>query len=469
MDNDYDKIYTAQILCDESLLFFTQYFFKRLRNQKFITNWHHEDICTYFDKVQNYELEFLGLNMPPRMSKTELLINFIARGLGQNQSANYLYITASDELRSETSTRIRDIVSDEHFKIMYGLELKKDQNAKNLWRTTHGGGLKTATIFGQITGFGAGQMKEHKDLIDYVRDFEGCIALDDINKMDDAEVMTAVNTKVLRVIGNTVLSRKNSADTPIVNIQQRAGIEDATNYFDKLFVNNKKAINLVYPIIYKDKPLWEWKFPMDKIQEIKNNPETSYIFDTQYMQDPQPKEGLMFHKSELKYYESLSDMEGVTIAYADCADEGIDFFSMPIVKIITGKAYVIDVLFNQYNLSVNKSHVLAMIDKHNIDHLFIESNSFGAFFIREMREITKVPVKPIKNTTNKLARIMAQSGWIIENFYFMEDYNNHEDYRKFMQQVTRYLKNGKEKKDDAPDSLAGLSYVFRVLFKSLFN
>ena len=114
-------------------------------------------------------------------------VNFIARGIGMNPTSNWLYITASDELRAQTSVSIRDIVQHPYFKIMYGVELKQDQNGKNLWRTSKGGGLKTATIFGQITGFGAGQMIDHdKDLEDYLREFEGCIVLDDINKIDDS-------------------------------------------------------------------------------------------------------------------------------------------------------------------------------------------------------------------------------------------------------------------------------------------
>ena len=39
--------------------------------------------------------------------------------------------------------------------------------------------FKNCTIFGQITGFGAGIMKE---TIEEIRSFEGCIVLDDINK-----------------------------------------------------------------------------------------------------------------------------------------------------------------------------------------------------------------------------------------------------------------------------------------------
>jgi predicted phage terminase large subunit-like protein len=463
------KLKVCRVKCDNDLLFFTRYFYKRLRNQKFITNWHHDDICQHLHKVQNYELEYLGINIPPRFSKTELAaVNFISRGIGMNPSSNWLYITASDELRSETSTRIRDIVSDEHFKLMYGVELKKDQNAKNLWRTTQGGGLKTATIFGQITGFGAGQMVD-ADLLEYIRNFEGCIVLDDVNKTDDSEALTAVNSKVTRVIGNTILSRKNSPDTPIINIQQRAGIEDATAYFLELYKDNPKAINLVYPIIYKDKSLWPWKMPMNKIMELAKSPKTSHVFQTQYMQDPQPSEGLIINPKNCNYYDELNDIDGVKIGYIDTADDGTDNTAFPSVKVVNGKVYLTDALFSKSNLTVLEPLILARLEQNELDSTYIETNSAGRLFMSNIIKGTKLPIKPIRNNKNKIQRMAAQAGFIEQNFYFPKNPESLEMIN-FLKEAFRVTKEGgSNQKDDALDSLAGLSYVLRVIYPQLFK
>ena len=239
--------------CDKSLLYFTRFWFRVLRGVKFTTSWHHDEIAKELDNIEKYDLELLSINIPPRHSKTALAaVNFIARGIGMNPKSNWLYITASDELRSQTSVEIRDIVEHPYFYIMYGVKLKKDQNSKNLWRTTQGGGLKTATIFGQITGFGAGQMTNFgEDLSDYLRTFEGAIVLDDINKTDDSEAMNATSDKVVRTLANTVLSRKNSRDTPIINIQQRTGENDATAFFMEFYQGKEdKAKFLIYPVFF---------------------------------------------------------------------------------------------------------------------------------------------------------------------------------------------------------------------------
>ena len=453
----------------ESLLDFTIYFYKELRGTDFIVNFHHEIICDNLQKVEDYELIFLNINIPPRFSKTELAaINFIARGLANNPKANYLYITSSDELRSETSVRIRDIISCEKYKEYFDVELKKDQKAKNLWRTDQGGGLKTATIFGQITGFGAGQMIEiNEDLEDYIRDFEGCIVLDDINKISDSEDLNMKNTKANEIIFSTILSRKNSKDTPIINIQQRAGLEDATSVLLKFYENNNKSKNLVLPVIYNDKPLWEWKLNIDDINELKDSSETSHTFDTQYMQDPKQLKGLVFPESELKRFK-LSDLnngiEYERTSAIDTADEGTDFYSHVDSLKDKNKVYIIDVVFNKENLKINKPLSEAQFSKNRIENCIIETNKEGSLYISGLTDDNpNVSFYGKWNSTKKLTRILVQSGWITEYCYFRTDYEKGSAYDKFMKNLTSFLKESTNKNDDAPDSLALLAWYVRSI------
>lgn len=460
-----DELAVIKLHCDESLLYFTRFWYRVLRGNKFIINWHHEDICKELENIQNYKWQFLGINIPPRFSKTELAaVNFIARGVGMNPSSNWLYITASDELRSETSIRIRDIVSHPYFKKMYGVELKKDQQGKNLWRTNKGGGLKTATIFGQITGFGAGQMVDHSDEIaEYIRDFEGCIVLDDVNKTDDAAVMNATNDKVVRVIGNTVLSRKNSSDTPIINIQQRAGMEDATVYFSELFSGSDKYKNMVYPVIINGESLWPWKMPMDEIDKLKNNPKTAPTFETQYMQNPMPLEGLVY-PNKFKTYNELpkeiikedgKDIEklvGWCIGIIDSADKGNDNFSAPILQIVGDRMYLKDVIFNKNELITQEPIVKAKTAEHNVIKWVVETNHAGNYFSGRLRALLKnTDIFGQWSSTNKMARILMNSGFL-SRYLFVPEEPSYE-MQQFLNECYRLLKTS-TKKDDAPDSLS---------------
>lgn len=461
--------------CDNDLLFFTRFFYKELRATKFIVNEHHKIICDDLKKVENYELELLNINIPPRFSKTELAaVNFIARGIGMNPSSNYLYITASDELRSQTSVSIRDIITHPYFKIMYGVELKKDQNAKNLWRTEQGGGLKTATIFGQITGFGAGQMKLDEDLNNYIRHFEGCIVIDDANKTDDSQVENVNNEKVSRVFFNTVLSRKNSKDTPIVNIQQRAGLSDLTQQLmDHYGIENHRCKFLIMPVIKDGIPLWNWKHDEIEIHELKTSPKTASIFETQYMQNPQPSKGVVFNRDELNYFKlEQLDIKGAesVLGAIDVADQGIDYLSFPIGYLYADKIYITDWIFSQENMEYTIPECTSKIIEHKINNCAIETNNHGSAFIRSIiSNVSRSNIIPVHQSANKHSRIINQSQFIRIHFVFRNDYKDGSDYDKAMKLLYRYSKDGSFKKDDSPDSLALLALLARDYFTDRFK
>lgn len=452
----------ARVRCDNDLLYFTRFFFKEITGKKFIVNWHHEEICKQLKRVENYDLELLNINIPPRFSKTELCaVNFIARGIGMNPTGNYLYITASDELRAQTSVSIRDIVTHPFFKIMYGVELKKDQNGKNLWRTKQGGGLKTATIFGQITGFGAGIMK---DTIDEIRTFEGCIVMDDINKLDDSQVENANNEKVSRTVFNTVLSRKNSKDTPIINIQQRAGLSDITAEFMEHYgEDNPIAEFMVMPVISDGGvPLWEWKHGVQEIEVLKKSPKTAHVFETQYMQNPLPSDGVLFSRHNMNWFkidELREEFIESKIGNIDVAGSGKDYYSCPIGSLIGERFFITDWIYTQLDTDYTRPATASMINQNKVNHLGLETNNMGLEFGKrlktELNQFTNL--YPKSESKNKISRIINRAEFIRKHFVFRSDVKEGSDYDKALKHLFRFQKDGSFKIDDAPDSLAGLA------------
>lgn len=466
-----DDLIDMRVKCDNDLLYFTRLFHYALKGSKFILNSHHEVIRDELRKVESYELDLLNINIPPRFSKTLLCaVNFIARGVGQNPLSNWLYITASDELRSQTSIEIRDIVTHPLFKALYGVELKKDQNGKNLWRTKEGGGLKTATIFGQITGFGAGIMRETLDLLE---EFDGSIVIDDANKTDDSAVENVNNDKVSRVFFNTILSRKNTNNTPIINIQQRAGMSDLTAQLMEHYSGDPRASFLVMPVVNKDgTPLWEWKHNLEDIHKLKTSPKTAHTFETQYMQNPVPSDDVVFPSNGLNYF-SLSNLNTQNIEYRcgaiDVADEGIDYLSFPIGVLIGFDFYVTDWVFSQENTEYTVPLVASKIKEHKLDFTICETNNHGSQFIRNLGAYTNAEIGGIVNTANKHSRIIQQAQTIRLRFWFRDDVETGSDYEKAMTQLTRYAKKkGSNNKDDAPDGLALLASLVREQYPDKF-
>jgi predicted phage terminase large subunit-like protein len=184
------------------------------------------------------------------------------------------------------------------------------------------------------------------------------------------------------------------------------------------------------------------------------------------MQEPIEIEGLVFHPSELKYYESKNENRGYRIAFIDTADEGTDYLSMPIIEFYqeSKEGFLIDVIFNQINLTANESIIIAKAAELDIDYIIVETNKEGTYFVNRLRKLLSATVFGQFNSANKITRIMAQSGFIMEHFYFKKDVKIGSDYHKFMNNLTTYLRTGNSKHDDAPDSLSGLTRSLRSRF-----
>lgn len=489
------NLLVARAKCDQSLLFFTRLFFKELRGHKFQTNWHHKTICEALEAVDRYETTFQNVNIPPRHSKTELALNYIARGLGMNPQSNWFYITGSDELRSETSVRIRDIVGSELFKMMYGVELKKDQKSRNLWRTEAGGGLKTATISGQITGFGAGQMTEQVDptqeLINEAnefieearkrskkkhRPFEGAIVMDDLNKMDDAEKGNSNNDKVNRLLTNTVLSRVNSEDTPFINIQQRAGEDDATATLLETFeqiLPPDKINNLVLPVIINGEPLWKEKMSMERIEKQRTSPKTAHSFETQYMQEPTSPNDRPFHKSKLKFIKHeevkaiLKDAESC-VSFLDSKDQGTDYYCHPFGVLHNGLIYIVDAVHSQASTEVTIPKSVNMMKLYNCLDTLIETNAMGHMVFKQIRSQTKHKVSGIHAKSHKDTRIANAEHFIREHMRFVSDHPNTE-YQSYLKILHKFEYEKTGRIDDAPDATAGLASLCMAKFRRIFQ
>lgn len=460
-----EQLAHARVKCDRDLLYFTRFFFRVLRGTKFLVNHHHETICNELKRLENYELDLLNINIPPRFSKTLLAaVNFIARGIGMNPTSNWIYVCASDELRQQTSVEIRDIVTHPYFKIMYDVDIKKDQNGKNLWRTNKGGGLKTATVFGQITGFGAGQMVDNtEELESYLRNFEGCIVLDDVNKIDDSGQENANNDKVSRVIFNTIFSRKNSRDTPIINIQQRAGMQDATQQLmDYYGEDNERAKFLVLPVVKDGVPLWEWKHNLEDIEILRTSEKTKAIFETQYMQEPVDVKGILIPFSSLQFVPSPDPTHEDVIArlsFADPADGGGDNLSTIFLHLTYRESifrvHVADVVHSKEGTAANTPRVVDRLTKHMIERIYVEGNGVGVAMLSELRQQKPegTTVQGYKERMNKDQKINAYYEFVRDYFTFDEEkYHNDQEYHDFIKHLTTYTKEGANKnRKDALD------------------
>lgn len=473
-EEDIKQLKVAKVKCKKSLLFHTRYFFKERLKKKFIVAKHHELIAEKLEKVISGEITKLIINVAPRYSKTELCVkNLIAHCLSLNPSAKFIHLSYADDLALDNSEEIKDtVLSDEYQLIFPEVKLKKDSKSKKKWYTDQGGGVYATSSSGQVTGFGAGAVDEEEgDIDEFLTDIEsketfaGAIIIDDPIKPDDADSAT-IRDKVNNKFNSTIRNRVNSRKTPIIIIMQRLHEEDLCGHLIDKEGEEWEVLSL--PSIKEDgTALWPHKHTLEELYKLRKL--NTIVFDRQYMQDPQPLEGLILNPKKLNYFDKLNDNEGFEVSYIDGADDGTDHTSMPIARVINKKVYVYDALFSQKNLTVLEPRIIAKMESCKLDKTYIETNNAGGLFRRNIMQKTVLPTAPVKNTTNKLQRMHAEAGFIELNFCFLENPDNPE-YIAFMKQACRVtLDGGGNQKDDALDSLAGLSRALRVMHSALFK
>ncbi len=443
-----------------SFIDFVKYFFKELSNSNFIVDDFHNTIAKGLKDLTEYKAIFLNINIPPRLGKTELSgVMFAAWCLARNPYSQFIYVTASDKLQRDTSARIRKIIQCDEYKRLFNIELTQDQTAVGLWKTTQGGGLMSSTIKGQLTGFGAGRVVEKiNGKFQHDKGFDGCVIFDDIDKLDDSEQNNANARAVIRTIFNTALTRTNAPDTPFINIQQRVSINDTTSNMLDYFGDEKlgKIINLVLPVVTDNKTISERLYPLAKIEKLRTDPKTANIFQSQFMQDPKPLEGLGFSENELKRFEKVGDYD-LDIIFADPADRGNDYFSAVHLKADSKSrnvyVYEFPVFDNKGNDNIYFSQLIEYIKNNDIDDVWLESNTLNSLTINKLKEsLPNNNFMFVNHSKNKEARVEKASYLIKAYFKFRHEQN--ERYNKAFNMLTSYQLYVKNQKDDIPDVLA---------------
>ncbi|WP_045737066.1 phage terminase large subunit [Xanthomonas sp. MUS 060] len=274
-----DEQFAAAEMAQADLYFFSRWMFFQRRRYKWLRGPHHRVICDALMRVFRGECKRLIINVPPRYSKTEIaVVNFIAWTLGHAPDAEFIHASYAAPLAINNSAGVRSLLQHEAYqRIFPGCRMASD--AKSHWTTTEGGVMYAAGAGGTITGFGAGKHREG---------FGGAIIIDDPHKPDEAK-SDVIRQGVIDWFQNTLESRKNSKDTPIILIMQRLHERDLAGWLLD-GGNGETWEHVCLPAIQDDgTALWPEKHSIEDLQRMEGA--APYVFAGQYRQRPAPPEG----------------------------------------------------------------------------------------------------------------------------------------------------------------------------------
>lgn len=446
--------------CKESMLNFTRYMFRKKSGQKFIIGDHHRRICDALDAVIRGECRRLIINIAPRYSKTELVSkNFIAYGLAHNPRSRFLHLSYSDDLVLDNSKEVHDIVTSDYYRELFP-EVEVTSVGAKKWYTTQRGGVYAVSSAGQVTGFGAGQVESEEEFIggNTSSTFAGAIIIDDPLKPEDA-LSDVQRERVNQRFESTIRNRVNSRNTPIIIIMQRVHEHDLCGYLMQAEPDEWTVLSLPCLTIDaegKEHALWEHKHTVAELHHLAEV--SPYVFQTQYQQNPQPIEGLMY--PNIKTYDTLPIEQGTRKNYTDTADTGADYLcSINYLETPEG-IYITDVLYTNKPMEYTEVETAKMLDRGRIQVAKIESNNGGRGFARNVERNLRLlgnrttSITTFTQTANKQVRIFSHSAEVCNMVYMPRGWEML--FPAFASAILSFRKEGRNIHDDAPDALTGV-------------
>ena len=400
--------------------FFVQYFYLRQKGTPFIINWHHDKIIDALMDVWHGRTTFLNINIPPRYSKTELvIIMFSAWAFMKNPRCEFIHLSYSEQLVLENSERIREILKSAEFREIWGdLSINPNKDSKGSWGTGKNGSFLATSSGGGVTGFGAGRFDENKK---GKFTFSGAILIDDPLKPSDAfsDVKREfVNSRW----DSTIKSRRNSPKTPVICIMQRIHENDFAGLIRK--DPEFDWVHLVLEALIDEgekteRALWEAKHTVEQLKAIRGK--NSYNFSAQYQQNPKPLGGGIIKGAWFKRHSIVPKLK-YRVIYADTAQKTKERNDYSVFECWglgeEGGIYLLDVKRGKWEAPELKKTAIDFWNKHKplkngtLRSMKVEDKASGTGLIQDIHREGKIPVKGIPRETDKLTRVMDNVSYI---------------------------------------------------------
>jgi len=428
----------------EFCLFYDREFFQK---RSFL-----KKVADAFQLIEEGKINSLSVSMPPRAGKSYITTLFSAWSIGKTPQESIMRNTCTATLYLKFSYDVRNVVKTEKFsKVFPDVRLSDDKANLQGWNTNHSKqvGYFGAGVGGTIIGFGATKLAITDDLYRGVED-----AISDNS-----------NDKILQWKEATHDSRLER-NCRKIDIGTRWSINDVIG---RNYEAGRYDLSVIIPALdNEDRSFCEDVMTTEQYHEIRSriNPD---IWSAEYMQEPVDMKGRLFsglNKLSKEEFNSIKDKIEGYVGYIDVSDQGTDFTALAIGGIIDNKVYIVDYVFTQSNTDLTLPMCAEKLTQWGVKYCRVESNSMGAMFSRQLQKLTTTRILQVNNTRNKITRIIMESGFIIQSFYFVVLENK--EYNQFITNVEGFSKEGKNKNDDAPDCLAGLSMFLKSLFPKNF-
>lgn len=419
------------------------------------------------------ELDELFVSMPPRVGKTSLLMFFVTWIIGRDSEKSNLYSAYSDFITSAFYNGVMEVITDPMTYKWHDVFKEKisNKNAQletlDLGRRKRYPSLTCRSLYGTLNG---------------ACDCSGVLISDDlIGGIEEALNKDRLVAAWSKVDNNLIPRAKESAK--ILWVGTRWSIADPAGVRMMMLEESPEFASRRYKVINlpalneKDESNFDYDYGVGFSTEFYKQRRASFehngdmaSWTAQYQGEPIEREGTLYTPDGFRYFNGeLPDEEpDRKFAAVDPAFGGEDYVAMPIAYQYGYDIYIVDVVFSNEDKSKTQPMIAEKAVRWSLNAVQIEANKSTVSYKEGVDELLKakgyrlnLTSKPAPPTTSKEQRIMDKAPEVRERCIFLEPSKRSKDYNLFMQQVFSFKIVGKNKHDDAPDSLSMLMDMVR--------
>lgn len=413
------------------------------------------------------ELDELFISMPPRVGKTTILMFFVTWLIGRNSEASNLYSAYSDTITKAFYNGVLETIQDpvtylwkDVFPNAKVVQTNSADETLNIDRKKRYPSLTCRSLYGTLNG---------------ACDCNGVEISDDlIGGIEEALNKDRLMSAWSKVDNNLLPRAKEKAK--ILWCGTRWSMIDPAGLRMELLQNDERFAHRRYAIINlpaldeNDESQFCYDYGVGFSTEYyqqrrasfeRNNDMASWT--AQYMGEPIERDGALFTPDDFRYYngELPTDVEPDRIFMAvDPAFGGGDFVAAPVCFQYGEDIYVHDVVYDNGDKKVTQPLLAKAAIEYGVQAMQVEANksteSYKEGIEQELKKSSyrlNITTKAAPTDKAKFQRIFDKAPDIREMMIFRESGKRSKEYSLFMQNVFSYKMFGKNKNDDAPDSL----------------
>ncbi len=426
------------------------------------------------------KLDELFLSQPPRTGKTTTAMFYLVWLMGRDTEKSNLYCSFSDTITTAFYNGVLEVMTDDHtynyaqvFPDAPIVKTDAKQELIDLGRAKRYCSFTARSLYGTLNG---------------AVDCNGIQIADDlIGGIEEALNKDRLISAWSKVDNNYLPRAKQGAKR--LWIGTRWSLYDPIGIRQDILTNSKsfkgyrwKAMNIpalnerdMSNFNYKYSVGFDTRYYRQRRASFERNGDLA-SWNAQYQGLPIERDATVFSPEEMNYYNGqLPDGDPDMVFMAvDPAWGGGDYVAAPLCYVYGQEIYVADAVFNNGDKSKTQPRIAKVAMDGGCTRMYIEGTKTTASFGEGVLEILKRSNYPINLKTsmknamggaaigkNKTERIYQSAPDIKSHFVFLAEGKRSKEYQMFMQNVFSFKIVGKNKNDDAPDSLQmALTFAF---------